>query len=288
MSHITLWLAAQAGRCQEVVELSPECFDQTTLGLALRVAIANDRAGVVRVLLRAGASIECTLWAAARRDSAGAMRALVEANADVNHSYNGVSVAALAASHGANTCLQFLVSSKADLATTDATVCAAAKRGHMSTLLLLLQVKADINVGKPVLWAAHFGHMGAVRVLLKSKADIDVANFDGRTPAFYAACYGHATVLRLLLRAKADARRCTRLAGMSPLFIAATSRHAAAVQCLLAHDPSLAAVATRAVCNVEGRLVPAGSTPLDVSRQFEHDDIVSLLMAATATVTQLK
>ena len=308
MADLGVWLASQAGRWQELEELrelSPELFDPYTLKLALRIAAANDHAGVVRVLVRAGASIsgvgdfvcqptplfaatkhDSALFAATKHDSADAARALLETKASTDDC-----TPITAAAHGADSCLKMLVLAKADLAACDvfgySAVSTAAGNGQIGTLRLLLQTKACVAEGAPVTAAAQCGHLDVVTLLLSAKADIDAASYDGQTPVFAAACYGHVTVLRLLLRAKADATRRTGRAGRCPLFIAAVNGHVAAVQCLLAHDPALATVVTLNGCKELGRTIPAGSTPLDVSRQFHRDDIASLLMAATAAVTQL-
>ena len=59
--------------------------------------------------------------------------------------------------------------------------------------------------------------------------------------------------------------------------LAACRGHAATVQRLLAHDPQLADVASTRSRFFDGRAVLRGSTPLDVAREFEHEDVAALL-----------
>ena len=295
MADLRVWLASQAGRWQELEELrvlAPELFDRNTLAQALRVAAANDHAAVVHVLIRGGASASgvgdfvllppTPLFAAMKHDSADAARALLETKA----STDGCTTIT-AAGQGAVSCLKMLVLAKADLATCDAFGCTAvstaAHHGQIGTLRLLLQTKACVAKGAPVTAAAQCGHVDVVQLLLSAKADLEATSSDGQTPVFEAACSGHTNVIRLLLRAKADATRCTHWAGKCPLFVAAAGGHVAAVQCLLAHDPALAAAVTLKRCHILDIPVPVGSTPLDVARLIQHNEVVSILVAATAS-----
>ena len=262
MANSTLWLASQAGRCLEVEALLPGKFDQATLQTALRVALANDHAGVVYILIRAGLYrgiflSDVHICVALRHDSADALRSLVEAKASMNTLPFCRRYAVIAARHGAMKCLQVMVMAKADLS--------------------LHEARGKTPVGE----AAAQGLVGIVHFLVQAKADIN-ADYWGETPVHAAAAGGHVHAVHLLLLAKADTTRCSDDVNESPLFLAAVGGHAAVVRRLLAHMPALAAVATRRVSSHIGLQIAAGSTPLDVARQFRHDDVVSLLVAATA------
>ena len=267
MANFSLWLASQAGRCREVESLSPGNFDQAALQAALRVAAANDHAGVVAILLRAYAvfgsrhpavcAADRVIQTALRCNSAAALRTLVEAKASVNryNSFRGYN-AGIAARYGALECLHVLVQAKAKL------------------------TSAFMYGITPIEEAAARGYVGIVHLLVQAKADIG-ANCHGVTPVLTAARNGNLHVVQLLIRAKVDAMRCSDDVNESPLFLAAARGHTAVVRCLLAHVPALAAVATRQdTYYPDGFNILAGSTPLDVARQFRHDDVVSLLLAA--------
>ena len=271
MAKMRLWLASQSGRCREVEALSTEIFLQETLQAALMVAVANDHAGVVCILLRAGADCVTTfgfLHAALRHDSAAALRRLIEARVYVSSRGN----AADAASYGAADAASY---GAADAVSFGATRC----------LQVLLLAKADLtsrcmNGKRPISAAAARGCVDSVHLLVQAKADIDAKDY-GDTPVFVAAQFGHVHAVHQLLLAKADATRCNNYTNESPLLIAAVEGYTAVVRCLLAHVPALAAVATRQVSYARHAIIPAGSTPLDVAVQFKHSDVISLLLAAT-------
>ena len=260
MAGFSLWLASQAGRCWQVEALSPENFDQQTLRTALHVAVANDHAGVARILMRAGAGFDSNygpMHTALRYDSADALRTLVEAKAIVNTCTSCGYFTAVGVDHRAVKCLQVLVMNKADL-----------------TL-------AGIGAETPVIAAAVEGLVGIVHLLLQAKANINTESRGG-TPVLMASRYGHVDVVRLLLRAKADATRCTKYSNQSPLLVAAAGGHVAVVRCLLACAPALAAVKTWRVSFALHVWIPTDSTPLDVARLYRLNDVVLLLAAATA------
>ena len=295
MAKSIVWLASQAGRLDELAQLPLELLDRVTMQRSLYAAIVNNHAGIVRFLLQAGAAIgknahllQTALHTAARHDSADALRALIEANAGLNDAdADRRSAVVTAVEHGATACLRVLLLAKAALETTNqhnySPVCAAARNGDVSMLHLLLQHKASMDMRGPIASAARNGHVGAVHVLFLAKADIDSTDYHGCTPLIAAARSGHVAVMLLLLQAKADAMHCIHISDWSALSSAASAGHTAAVRCLLQHAPALAAVVTREWVWTAGGSVPAGSTPLDIARRFQHADVVALLVAATAS-----
>ena len=156
----------------------------------------------------------------------------------------------------------------------------------MKCLQVLALAKADFTLtgmyGPPIGAAAAQGSVDIVHFLVQANADVD-ADHLLETPVLRAARCGHAHVVHMLIQAKADATRCLKYCNASPLFVAAARGHVEVVRCLLAHVPALAAVATRQDFYITSGQILAGSTPLDVARQFRHDDVVALIVAATAT-----
>ena len=264
MAKSSLWLASQAGRCREVeASLSSGSFYQGALQDALWIAAANDHAGVVDILLRAGAGFDSCdnhaipMHTALRHDSVDALRTLVEAKAAVNSLTFSTRHTIVAAIHGATKCLHVLILAKADV-----------------TL-------KDSNEQTPLVVAAVWGWVDIVHLLVQAKADID-AYSDGSTAVLAAARRGNVAVVDLLIRAKADATRCNSHTTRSALWAAVAGGHAAVARCLLAHVPALAAVATQQHTFYAGKRIAAGSTPLDVALLLGHDDVVSLLVAAAS------
>ena len=289
MADCTVWLASQAGRLDELAQLPTELFDRVTLERALYVAVANDHAGTVCFLLRAGRMSlrHAPLNIAAWNNSADAMRELVKAKADINCN-NGIWPAVVVAvEHRATACLRVLVLAKANLAATKyngfTPVCVAAENGDIGMLRLLLQHKASADMREPITVAARHGHVGAVHALLLANAGIESTRCHGCTPLIAASYHGHVAVMLVLLQVKADAMHCSHIAGWSALSAAAIAGHAAAVRCLLEYAPALSTVATTGMFVCERGLVCTGSTPLDIARSFRHADVISLLVAATSS-----
>ena len=221
MADLELWLASQAGRFREVQMLLLDNFHQKALRVALHVAVMNDHADIVSILLRAGSQFidvftHCIhVVVATRTDSADALQTLFEAKAATYYRST-----VIAARHGAMKCLQVMILAKADV-----------------TL-------KDTDGETPVAAAAEHGCVDIVHLLVQNKADID-ARYDGDTPVMIASRQGHVHVVHLLIRAKADATRCSDGTNESPLFVAAARGHEATVRCILAHVPALAAVTTQ-------------------------------------------
>ena len=103
----------------------------------------------------------------------------------------------------------------------------AAERGHVESLLLLIEAGAEKNAqdqgrdGKtPLHVAAVSGQLDVVRHLVEVGADKDQQTVDGSTPFLIAACQGHLEVVRHLVEVGAHKDQAAN-DGATPLFIAA-------------------------------------------------------------------
>lgn len=86
----------------------------------------------------------------------------------------------------------------------------AAKKGRRGVVNLLLQRRADPNVGAaawrgetPLHYASKYGHAEVVKLLLESRSEVNVKSREGRTPLQYAEKKGHQTVEEILRAAVA-------------------------------------------------------------------------------------
>ena len=219
MAKSSLWLASQAGRCREVeASLSSGSFYQGALQDALWIAAANDHAGVVDILLRAGAGFDSCdnhaipMHTALRHDSVDALRTLVEAKAAVNSLTFSTRHTIVAAIHGATKCLHVLILAKADVTLKDSNeqtpLVVAAVWGWVDIVHLLVQAKADIdaysNGSTAVLAAARRGNVAVVDLLIRAKADVTLKDSNKQTPLVVAAVWGWVDIVHLLVQAKAD------------------------------------------------------------------------------------
>ncbi|KAJ9131878.1 hypothetical protein P3X46_034782 [Hevea brasiliensis] len=89
-------------------------------------------------------------------------------------------------------------------------LCIAARKGEVRTMLKLIENGANINGGDPHGWtalhrAAFKGKVDAVRALLDKGLDIDAKDEDGYTALHCAVESGHADVIELLLKKGTDA-----------------------------------------------------------------------------------
>lgn len=82
--------------------------------------------------------------------------------------------------------------------------------GHLSSVIMLLQRGADVNVkskernNAPLSLAASRGHTDVIRHLLNSGAKVNTQNYRNRTPLLLAVDNGHVSAVEELLKAGAD------------------------------------------------------------------------------------
>ncbi|XP_046983644.1 ankyrin-1-like isoform X1 [Schistocerca americana] len=111
--------------------------------------------------------------------------------------------------------------------------------------------------------AASGGHVEAVRSLLDARAPVDFQDVDYQTPLHLAARNGHTAVVQLLLTS-ADCN-ATKSGVDTPLHLAVREGHA-----------DVAAVLLQAGAD-RGARNEAGSTPLDLARQANNQQLIDML-----------
>lgn len=148
----------------------------------------------------------------------------------------------------------------------------AAKRGDAEMVKALIDAGADLFVGgrPPLVWAAEEGNVETAACLLAHGADRSKELVSAALGS--AAARGPAEMVRLLLDHGAEPNTPSRLAGYSPLMLAAYSENVSAetVQLLLdkGADPK-----------AKGQ---NGETPLSLAKKRGHNGVVELLIKAGA------
>ncbi|KAJ7256360.1 ankyrin repeat-containing domain protein [Mycena rebaudengoi] len=254
----------------------------------------------VKFLLANGADVNATessyfgnaLQAAASEGHTEIVRLLIENGADINTP----GLVGIAAYGGHLDTVVLLLESGAKFG--DIALAAAAERGHLEIVRLLVKKGGDINTGQfmnPLLAACEGGyteifnfllenhpdinvvssqygtalqaackkgHIDFVRRLLDLGADVDLGNADGANPLQAASSYGHIEIVRLLLEHNANPN-----VGIA-LYAAAESRddRTDIVRLLLEKgaDPN--------------RRGPDGDNPLRTACSQHHREIVRLLI----------
>ena len=264
---LLLWNSAQRGRADEIQATLQQMQQQrvylssSSLALALHVAVCNDHASAVMVLLDAGGTHLV-------QQPGQCARTLL------HH----------AAHYGSGDAASLLVAAKADVNTVDfcgTPAFMAARNGHAEVFQLLLHAKADVNEVRtydgstPTCIAAYYGHVEVVQVLVQAKADVDKASTDGATPTFVAAENGHVGVIQLLAQAKADVDKA-RPGGVSPTIIAAYNDHVAVIDVL---------AQVKADVN---KATFEGTTATFIAAKIGNVNVLQLLLQARADATLSK
>ena len=134
----------------------------------------------------------------------------------------------------------------------------ASERGHVATVELLIQHKANVNAqsekiehgdyyklaeGKrtPLHWAAVGGHTEVAKMLLEAGANIEARTVNRRTPALEAALHDHFQTIELLVYHGADLNASTYF-GWTILHHACSNGQVELVELLLAHKANVEAV----------------------------------------------
>ena len=111
----------------------------------------------------------------------------------------------------------------------------AARNGHTSVVLALLQASASVDLRSSgqagftaLMWAAWHGHTAIVRALLQASANVDLQSKLGYTALMAAAWNGHTAAVQVLLQASASVDLQSNTAYTALLF-AKESNQAAAI-----------------------------------------------------------
>jgi ankyrin repeat protein len=120
----------------------------------------------------------------------------------------------------------------------------------------------------PVADAAMARDREAVKTLLKGGADVNAAQGDGMTALHWASRNGDAELTQMLLFAGANVKATTRLAGYTPLMMAAEQGHAAVIAALVAGGAD--AKAANALGTTPLMLAAASGNPQAVTTLVEN------------------
>ncbi len=138
--------------------------------------------------------------------------------------------------------------------------------------LLLAVSVTDAQVSAPVADAAMRRDVAAVRTLVARGADVNAAQGDGMTALHWAALNGDLDTMNLVVKAGAKPEALTRVGSYTPLHLASSRGHAAAVARLL--DAGSKATAVTAT----------GVQPIHLAAQAGNADAVRSLLDRGADV----
>ena len=186
---------------------------------------------------------------------------------------------------------------------------AAAGKGNMEMLKLLIQNKADPNLSDKdnitaVMEAAIGGHFEVLTYLSSIGADIDIPAASGVSPLWLASGGGHVEIVRFLLDKGADVNN-KRQDSITALMAASSNGHAEAVEILLQRGADVNALdkdgQTALISACENGSVPVvtalldakpeinilstpGFSPLIIAAAHGHLEITKMLVDAGAEV----
>ncbi|HVP58896.1 MAG TPA: ankyrin repeat domain-containing protein [bacterium] len=288
--------------------------------LPLHLAATRGNIEIARLLLEAGADIECgdsdestPLDNAAVNKHGDMVAFLLSKGADVNRrDKNGACALSFAASAGDTAIVQQLVRAGADLNFRDVNgytlAHLAASRNLTSLLDVLIARGSNLETATaegmtPLHLAAGRGRVEMVKTLLAHGVNHSPLDGHSESPLFGAAFNNHAEVVRLLLAAGADPN-CKDQLGNTPLLLATWRGSQDAMQVLIEHgadvniatatgdtpilsavkqgDPDVIDRLVKAGARVDGRDPHTGATPLHLAAILGHKAIAALLLAGGA------
>jgi ankyrin repeat protein len=297
---VQLWLAAQAGRDDDVRRLlgCPACtidyeraiwleIDDSdykdrvdAIWRALDVTVCNDHVASTAAMLTAARALDERsvelLHAAARNCSSSTLQLLLAYGVQVDEHFEGRSCVRVAAEHGHVNIAKVLVAHGADVNSNISPLLDAAQAGDLDMAHFLLESKAVVDTGdddfSALLCAAQHKHWDVVELFLQRGAVVDaVDSCAGWTSLALAAMYGHCETAELLLCCKAavdgaDSRSV-------PLAAAVERGHVAMASLLLQHKA--------AVDKETGKF---RQTPLMIAAGGGHVESARLLLEHKASV----
>lgn len=261
---------------------------------ALSVAVTHGHAGVVRVLIDAGASTtapsEPPLTIAARSGHASIVKILITAGAAIEAlDSQGETALLAAAGNGYEDVMRHLVAAKADMRAADhdgsSALMIAAAMGRLDIVEIVLAsqsgrdaIDAVNAVGESALLIATEmcdvegdRYSAVVATLIRRRADVQLQDQDGETALSLACGGGRIGVVSSLLSASASVNHANQR-GCTALFAAAAMGHASVLVRLIAAagDANLGA--------------DRGQAPLFIGAQNGHATVVRALLRASADV----
>ncbi|CAK9041788.1 unnamed protein product [Durusdinium trenchii] len=300
-----LLLAAREGHLavvQLLVEHRAELECQAATGAtALSIASRMGHSEVVHGLLQAKAEIGQALSVAAQAGHLPIVELLCEHHCDPNVAGRHGKVALDLALQQRHLPIFSLLASYGAMATEDTKdmdLLQSCARGHVESISLLCDAKADVNISDqdgmtPLSYCAQEGLLGPAQRLLHARAYPDGLDglsgrrhVDGATALCLAVHEGHKELVSLLLQADAD-ENCCMGDGITPLHLACREGHEEVVQLLLEHRADvhrpmangLTPLGACALCNqvaVAELLVEHGADSFEPSgesaRRFGHEE----------------
>lgn len=210
------------------------------------------------------------------------IKEILEQRSDKNvdlAAWDGVTAAWMAAKYGHVDTLELLIQNKADLSKSQfesgmSPILMAAQNGYVNVIVKLVELKADLNivdakVNTPISVAARLAHAEAVQSLIDAKANVNTLNHAGNTPVSVAAEAGHANIVKTLIEAKADFNT-PNLDNCTPVWKAAQDGHIHVLETLIAAKADIIQP------DIED------CTPVWIAAQNGHGNIIKLLSDAKA------
>lgn len=289
-----LALAARHGSCSAAAALlrAKACIDQVPSSPVwcrpcrpIEWAAAYGHEAVVRLLLESKAGLDVydkmdALSFASQRGHMGVVSALLGANARIDTCRPCLAPLSSAAGQGHKDIVSVLLAAPAKPFKRNehcgAALDAAAEKGHVAVMALLVEVKANVNAthgiygGTPLITAAQCRYDAATSLLVAAKAHVDATDRHGRT-ALYLAC--RASTVTILVDAKASLDKANH-EDVTPL-------------CHLAEqgwcvDRARILLRAKADVNRRGHV----KTPLSCAVRKGHEDVVRLLLEHKADMYQ--
>ena len=235
---------------------------------ALTRASDGGHVDAVRLLVRAGASINRALELSSANGHVELVRLFLDEGADPANSQALME----ASGNGHVVIVERLLTARANMG---GALAAASGNGHLQIVQLLLKAGADSNQAQrfdtPLGMASGAGHMEIAQLLLQAGADIDQVEAEGITAVAHAARGGFVEIVRMLLKAGADKDKVDGQEGFTPIWLACREGHLDSVSLLLSTGAD-----KEKVCG------PLCATPLWVACRQGHKAIAKLLLAAGA------
>lgn len=232
---------------------------------------------------------QSSLWVACAEGHLDIIHYLVSQGADfLSHTYLEASCLYAACSENRYDIAEYLISVGAEVnvpenSRVESCLWIAARFGYVEIAELLISHGAELewrdnNFNAPPLWiAAVHGHDEVIKYLLKCGADVETRNIFGASPLWMACRHGLLPIAELLLDSGANVDSINKMFRASCLCIAVDKGHIEIAELLIRR---------RANVNIQDFVSPfeADKTPLHIACEFEHFEIIKLLVSEGADI----